>query len=70
MAERTVRVAMMAYRDADGTHRYATAGAVVQVSSESLDRFDRLNRLIGDPEPETPKVEAKKPQTPRRKASE
>lgn len=67
MAERAVRVAMMAYRDADGTHRYATAGSAVDVHSDALARFDRLNRLAGEPEPEEVKPEPKKTTT-RRKA--
>lgn len=67
MAERTVRVGLMSYVAADGTHRYATAGAVVDVHSEALARFDRLNRLAGEPEPEEVKPEPKKTTT-RRKA--
>lgn len=67
MAERTARVGLMSYVAADGTHRYATAGAVVDVHSDALARFDRLNRLMGDPEPEEAKPEPKKTTT-RRKA--
>lgn len=69
MPDRTVRVGLMSYVDSDGTHRYATAGAVVQVHSDAVERFDRLNRLAGDPEPEEPKAEPKKPTT-RRKTAE
>lgn len=67
MAERTVRVGLMSYVAADGTHRYATAGSVVDVHSDALARFDRLNRLAGEPEPEEVKPEPKKA-TARRKA--
>lgn len=60
--ERTVRVGLMSYVDPEGAHRVALKGAVVEVHPDSVARFDRLNRLQGDPEsapteapPEAPK---------------
>jgi hypothetical protein len=54
-SERTVRVGLMSYVDVNGAHRYALEGAVVQVHPDRLERFDRLNRLPGESEPEPPK---------------
>lgn len=47
--ERTVRVGLMTYIDSDGAHRSALAGAVVHIHPDTVERFDRLNRLLGDP---------------------
>jgi hypothetical protein len=58
--ERTVRVGLMSYVDPDGAHRYALKGAVVQVHPDQVARFDRLNRLQGEPEPEPVEVKAKR----------
>lgn len=49
--ERTVRVGLMSYIDPDGAHRFALTGAVVRIHPDTVERFDRLNRLQGDPEP-------------------
>lgn len=67
--ERTVRVGLMSYIDSDGAHRSALTGEVVQVHPDAIARFDRLNRLAGEPDPEP--VEAPKKRTARpRKASD
>lgn len=76
MAERTARLGSMHYRDADGQYRTASAGDVIQVHREDVERFDRLNVLMGEEpgssvepeskaEPETPEPVEEKPK-PRR----
>lgn len=47
MAERTARLGSMFYKDADGRYRTASAGDTVKVHSDYLERFDRLNVLLG-----------------------
>lgn len=42
---RTVVVGLMSYIDERGAYRTATAGAVVKVQEDQLERFDRLNVL-------------------------
>lgn len=42
---RTVVVGLMSYIDERGAYRTATAGAVVKVHEDQLERFDRLNVL-------------------------
>lgn len=42
---RTVVVGLMSYIDERGAYRTATAGAVVKVHEDQLERFDRLNAL-------------------------
>jgi hypothetical protein len=58
--ERTVRVGLMSYIDSDGAHRSALAGAVVHIHPDTVERFDRLNRLLGDPAPEPVEVKVKR----------
>lgn len=43
--QRTVVVGLMSYIDENGAYRTATAGAVVKVHPDQLERFDRLNVL-------------------------
>jgi hypothetical protein len=50
--ERTVRVGLMTYIAPNGAHTVALEGAVVKVHPDHVARFDRLNRLAGEPEPE------------------
>ncbi|MCP2163103.1 hypothetical protein LX12_004316, partial [Williamsia serinedens] len=45
--KRTVRLASIAYVDADGRTRRADRGQQVEVHPDSLERFDNLN---GEPE--------------------
>ena len=49
--ERTVRVGLMTYIAPNGAHTVALEGAVVKVHPDHVARFDRLNRLAGEPEP-------------------
>lgn len=50
--ERTVRVGLMTYIGPNGAHTVALEGVVVKVHPDYVARFDRLNRLAGEPEPE------------------
>jgi hypothetical protein len=43
--QRTVVVGLMSYIDERGAYRTATAGAVVKVNEDQIERFDRLNVL-------------------------
>lgn len=67
MAERTARLGSMFYRDSDGRYRTASAGDTIQVHPDYLERFDRLNVLLGQepgkPEPEKPE-EPQEPEKP------
>ncbi|WP_228002144.1 hypothetical protein [Nocardia australiensis] len=55
----------MAYIDGDGAHRSADRGATIHVHPDNLERFDRLNVLLGqEPEPVAPEA-APKPRTAR-----
>lgn len=56
MAERTARLGSMLYRDSDGRYRYASAGDTIQVHPDYLERFDRLNHLMGEIDVELPKA--------------
>lgn len=47
MAERTARLGSMFYQDSDGRYRRASAGDVIQVHPDYVERFDRLNVLQG-----------------------
>ena len=61
MAERTVRLGSVFFIDSDGKPRRGSAGDKVSVHPEYVERFDRLNVLLGE--------EAPKPEQPRRRTS-
>lgn len=83
-AKRTVVVGLMTYQRPDGRSRLAFAGDEVEVHSDFLERFDRINVLQGqeraasepepEPEPATAELEPepvkKAPARPRRKTEE
>lgn len=45
---RTVRLGSMSYVDPDGHVRWADHGAEIKVHPDSVERFDRLNVLLGE----------------------
>lgn len=53
MAERTARLGSMFYQDSDGQYRRALAGETIQVHPDYLERFDRLNVLMGEGKSDT-----------------
>lgn len=64
MAERIARLGSMHYQDSDGRYRTASAGDKIQVHPDFVERFDRLNVLLGQ-KPEDMKAEPKaEPVTP------
>ena len=71
--ERTVRVGLMTYIALNGAHTVALEGAVVKVHPDHVARFDRLNRLAGEPEPvpaEPAQVVKRRPGRPRKVVEE
>lgn len=48
MAERAARLGSMHYLDSDGRYRTASAGDTIQVHPDFVERFDRLNVLLGE----------------------
>lgn len=71
--ERTVRVGLMTYIAPNGAHTVALEGAVVKVHPDHVARFDRLNRLAGEPEPvpaEPATVVKRRPGRPRKVVEE
>jgi hypothetical protein len=48
MPERVARLGSMHYKDSDGRYRTASAGDTIQVHPDYLERFDRLNVLLGE----------------------